>query len=529
MKKMLFVCCFFLVFITQVEAFDIDMSKITVNKRSLDIVKILDKKYEIDTDSFNKNIVNDKSAVIFTQQLVNVSFQDKEKNEVKEDLTKYLYINKEDGFDTLSGTIFLDTYLDQLYDSNIQVGDIADIKTAGFNEKNIMSFVYIKNASVNTEEKDIVLSYWLKYENGEYKLYYPWVCFSNQMTEYFENISYLEEKGNVIGGTYNKLSLDGNDNTVTDDKLLELFNNNKDSVIQITAMGENTNIYGSGFFLEEGVIVTTWSFFLQYLIEGSFIYVNDVNGKTYDVLGVISANPDYDVVVLKLNDSVGKKVKFGQSNELYAGQRLYSINSKNNSGFSINYGTNISLNKGKIKNLFALSSSDIGSALFNEYNEVIGFNVGDKIYSELSYANSTDYLVELQSKLDGTDFKKINYTKLDTFKEKYYRDNYKEKKYFEVNDKKWKELSEIGSLSKNIEIELIKASYKDKILSLRYINNAKGMLDSIYLALPFTEELLQNGYELTYYNEQKTIYQNDEYKVILKDNFGYLIILVMEI
>ena len=55
------------------------------------------------------------------------------------------------------------------------------------------------------------------------------------------------------------------------------------------------------------------------------------------------------------------------------------------------------------------------------------------------------------------------------------------------------------------------------------------MLDSIYLASSFTEELIKQGYELTFYNDQKYIYKNDEYQVILKDNFNYLIVLIMEI
>lgn len=528
MKKIIFIITLLLVFISDVKAFDIDMSKIDVTSRSDSVVKLLDKKYKIQLDNFNKNIINDRSAIIYTNQLVNASFQDKEREEIKKNLTKYLYINKSDGFDTLSGVIFLDTYLDQLYESSIELGEIVDIKTASFNEENVMSFVYVKNALVNKEKKDIVLSYWLKYENGEYKMYFPWICFSNQINEYFERISYLEETNNVIGDAYNKLSLDGNDNFINKDELLKVYNANKDSVVQITSMSDSTYIYGSGFFLDEGIVVTTWSLFLQFLTEGDYMYVNDCYGNTYEVLGVVSANPDYDVVVLKLNDEVGKAVKFGNSNELYAGQNIFSINSKNNSGFSINYGTNISIKNGKLKNLFALSSSDVGSAIFNEYNEVIAFNVGDKLYSELSYANSTDYLKKLQSKLANTKYRKINYTILEKFKEKYYHNTNKEKKYFEVKNNIWKELNTIGNINDNIEMELVKASYEDKILSLRYVNTTNGILDSIYMASPFTEKLLKEGYKLTFYNEQKTIYENEEYKIILKDNFNYLIVLIME-
>jgi hypothetical protein len=78
-------------------------------------------------------------------------------------------------------------------------------------------------------------------------------------------------------------------------------------------------------------------------------------------------------------------------------------------------------------------------------------------------------------------------------------------------------------------MNLVKASYKDGILSLRYNNDTKGMLDSIYLASAFTENLISKGFDLTFYNEQKYIYKNDKYQIILKDNFNYLIVLIMEI
>ena len=189
----------------------------------------------------------------------------------------------------------------------------------------------------------------------------------------------------------------------------------------------------------------------------------------------------------------------------------------------------MSVRNGKIKNMFALSSSDIGSALFNEYNEVIGFNVGDKLYSELSYANSTNYLKGIQNKLINTNYEDIKYTDINKFKENYYIDINEEKVYNELDKDKWNSIKGIGNLDKNITMKLVKSSYKDGIVSLRYYNDTKGMLNSIYLVSNFTEELLKNGYELTFYNDQKYIYKNDEYQIILKDNFNYLIILIMEI
>lgn len=528
MKKILFTIILFLVFIVDVKAFQIDMDKISVTNRSDNTINKLDKKYDIQLDGFYSNTTNDNRAIMFAKKLVNLSFNNKSRESKKKDITNYLYISKEDGFETLSGVMFLDTYLNQIENNNIILGEIVDIRTASFNNNDVISFVYVKNALVNDEMKDIVVSYWLKKNNSEYKVYYPWICFNEDVNKFFENIGYIEETGKIIGDSYNKLSLDGSKESFDSSKLFQMYEDNKDSVVQITSMGDVYN-YGSGFYLREGVVLTTWSLFLQFLTQGDYIYVNDCNGNTYDVLGVVAADSMYDVVLLKIDKEVGKRVVLGNSNEVYSSHKLFTINSKYNSGFSINYGTNISYDNGRYKNMFALSFSDVGSALFNEYGEVIGFNTGDKLYSELSYANSTDYLKDIQVKLMNNEYSKIKYTKLEDFKYDYYVKVNKENTYNKVNKDIWNKYNKISFFEDNIDMNLVKASYKDGILSLRYNNDTKGMLDSIYLASAFTENLISKGFDLTFYNEQKYIYKNDKYQIILKDNFNYLIVLIMEI
>lgn len=528
MKKIIFTTFLFLVFICNVKAFNIDMDKINISDRSNRLINELDKKYKIDLEDFYTDSLNDQRAINFTNKIVNISFGNSGIDKIKKELTNYLYISSDDGFETLSGVMFLDTYLSEINNNNIILGDVIDIRTASFNQNDVISFVYVKNAMVNEEKKDIVLTYWLKNHNSEYKVYLPWVCFNEDVNKYFEDISYIEETGKIIGDSYNKMSLDGNDSDVTETELLRMYSDNKDSVVQITTMGDEYH-YGSGFYLREGIVVTTWSLFLQYLTDGDYIYVNDCNGNTYDVLGIIAADIKYDVVVLKIDKEVGKKVVLSSSDDVNSSNKLFTINSKYNSGFSINYGTNISYKNGKFKNMFALSSSDVGSALFNEDGHVVGFNVGDKLYSELSYANSTNYLRSIQKRLVNNKFEDINYTKIEDFKNNYYVEISNEKINNNVNKDVWNRYKSIGNLEKNIAMDLIKSSYKDGILSLRYNNSTNGMLDSIYMASSFTEELINQGYELTFYNEQKSIYKNDEYQIILKDNFNYLIVLIMEI
>ena len=524
MKKVMFVIYLFFIFVSNVKAFDIDMSKIDIKSKSNDIVNSFKLEYDINTEYFNNKIVNDREAIIYTNNLVGLSFEDNDYENVKNNLFKHLY-KEVDG----KTAVYTENFAKQLFDSKIKIGSISDIKTASFNEENVIVFVYVKNALVNDVTKNIVLNYWLKYDNGKYSLYLPWITFSNEIDEYFETISYNEEVGKNIGLTYNRFILDGNKNDVTEETLDSLYNGFKDSVVQISSMKESVVTNGSGFFIREGVVATTWSFFLNHLKTGDYLYINDCYGNTYDVLGVVSANPEYDVVLLKVDKEVGKSVVIGNTNELHTNSSIFTINSKNNSGFSINYGNNISYKDGKLKNMFPVANSDVGSAIFNKYGEVIGFVVKDKIKSELSFANSTDSLKKVQNRLQGIKYESIKYVSLDKIKEKYYSSLNKEEKYNKVSKNDWEKFNKIGKLNKNINIGLLKASYEDKILSLRYENTAKGMLDSLYLASNFTEELLKQGYKLTFYNDQKTIYKNDEYQIILKDNFDYLIILIMEI
>jgi hypothetical protein len=326
------------------------------------------------------------------------------------------------------------------------------------------------------------------------------------------------------------MSITDNEMSVNDDLLISLYEQNKNSVVQITGMNESgSNAYASGFFLREGVVVTTWSVFLQFLTQSNYIYVNDVNGNTYDVMGVIAADANYDVVVLKLSQEVGQRVVFGSSDYINTGDKLFTINSKINSGFVINYGTNLSVKNGRFENMFLINESDVGGALFNSNGEVVAFNVADQLYSELSYANSVEYLRELQSILVNTGFSSVRYVLLDTFKQNYYLDIYEEEIINNVSSDVLKKYRKIGNLEENITLKLVKSSYVDGVLSLRYKNNVSNMLNSIYLVSNFSDELVNQGFTRIYSDEYKQIYTNKEYKVVIKDSLDYLIILIMEI
>lgn len=529
MKKLLFTMIVFTFFISGVKAFQIDIDKIEINSKANELTNILSKSYKIDTEGFSKEVVIDKEAISLSRRLIDASFSDKSLESKKRDFASYIYLSDSNGFETLTGNIALNMYLEKIEEYEIKLEYVKDIKTASFHD-DVLAFIYLDDCMTKEGRKDVVVAFWFKKDNNKYALYYPWVTLDDDLESYYNKVIDREENGEIIGDSYNKMSLNNQNNKVNNTLLNKLYKDNVSSVVQISGMNKNgLSVYGSGFFISEGIVVTTWSLFRQFLTNGNYIYVNDSAGNTYNVLGVVAAQSDYDVVVLKLNKNVGVNVVFGDTDKLNETENLFMINSKINGGFSIKYGTYLSQKDGRLKNMFLINDSDVGAALFNKSGEVVAFNTQDLLNSDLSYANSTIYLKKLQELLNKQSYGKIGYVDIEVFKDSYYLNIEEEKNYNNIDNKIWDKYKEIGHIEETITLPLVKATYKDKILSLRYKNSVNNMIDSLYLISGYVDELSKDGYKLTYEDKNKKIYKNDQYKIIIKDNLNYLIVLIMEI
>lgn len=532
MKKVfLFLGLFFLmgnVVLAFQATFDINVDNITLASKSNNLFKQLDDKYEIDVKDFSNTISNDEDIDNFVKEILKLSLNNDNSSLLKI-LTPYMFVDKDNGHNTLSANVFLQMYIDQLAKDKIQCEYINSIRSVE-TENGTFVFVYSNEATVNDESQDVIFVYWLKEVDGSYKLFFPWITFEDDLRDYFDEITKGENEGNIIGKTYKKIAVTGDVlEDISTDKLKEIYENNVLENVQITAMKQDgISSYGSGFFIREGVIATTWSLFTQYLVDANYVYVNDANGNTYEIDGIVAADALYDVVLLKLSDEKGDKVTFGNTSNLKVDDYLFTINSKGNTGFSINYGTFVSMNEGKMQNFFMLSYPDIGSALYDISGNVVGFNTKDSLYSEVSVANSAEYLKEVQNILEKEEFKKIKAISLDKFKAEYYKDIKEEKKYNTISKEVWNRYKKIGNIEENISLELIKASYNDDILSLRYKNDASKSLSSLFLTNDFVLELEKEGFKEKYTSLNKKIYNNDKYKVIIRQDMDYLIVLMME-
>ncbi len=529
MKKMFFIVVSLMLFIPVIIAkndFEIDTSKLEITAKGKALIDGLDKVYKIDTDGFINTEVINQEAKDYTKKLIKIIFNDETTRARK--LHEEQFISNNNGFDTLSSLVFIDMFIKDLKDLDIKYDYVKLIRTVEFSG-GVITLSYFPNATINGTKEDFILALYLKSDDKGFKLFYPWFTKGKDLEEYFNNLGNREDNGEKIGGTYKSLSIEeGSSNEVSTDQLNKLFNDNKSMNVSISALEDaSTNVYGSGFFIRKGLVVTSWSLLLEMLNNSDFLYVNDINKNSYNIEGIVAADTDYDLVVLKLKDEVGQEVNFASDN-LKTDDFVFTINSKNNSNFMINYGKNITNYNGKYKNLLALSNSDVGGALYNIEGEVVAFNTNNSLNNDVSIANSTNYIKDLQNILLNEDFNNIKSVSFNDFKDRYYNSYTEEVVLNSVPKREWDKFRRIGNIEKNIVLDLLKASYVDNILSLRYKNKANKSINTFFLSANYENQLLKDGYELTYDNYLKKVYTKDKSNIIIKQYLDYLIVIMME-
>ena len=115
-------------------------------------------------------------------------------------------------------------------------------------------------------------------------------------------------------------------------------------------------------------------------------------------------------------------------------------------------------------------------------------------------------------------------------KENYYYVKYEEEiEKTSIPEKVWHRYKEIGNIDKTINIDLVKSSYKNKVLSLRYKNTAKEYIPTMQLVSSFTNKLKEQGYKKVSESNTKVIYKNNKYQVTIMEEFDYLIIVMVKL
>jgi hypothetical protein len=78
-------------------------------------------------------------------------------------------------------------------------------------------------------------------------------------------------------------------------------------------------------------------------------------------------------------------------------------------------------------------------------------------------------------------------------------------------------------------MDIVKSSYKNKVLSLRYKNSVKEYIPTMQLVSSFTNKLKEQGYKKISESNTKIIYKNNKYQITIMEEFDYLIIVMVKL
>jgi len=423
-------------------------------------------------------------------------------------------------------------------------GDIRVFKTN--KEDTVISSIILPNATLRDQSSEdpmeyvnvktnIILYYYFKKLDGEYKLYYVIGETNDELSDYFSDIETTENKLSMqmapsyksqLSEIYDYSKLDA----ISTNQINNIYNLNSKNILMFNAYYDNHLVASAnGFFINEGLVVTTWNFLEKSLIESQFIAVKDNSGNSYVIDGIVTINPETDIVVIKLKNKVNNKVVLGDSKELKIEDPVISISSKSGMGLTVQSGIVVT-NNGYIGSTIPLTTTDEGSPLINNNGQVIGMNTAKQVNTSMSLAINSSILKEIQDKFNNVNFDDIKGISFEELKEEYYYVKYNQETVKNsIPNKIWKTYSKIGNIEENIFLELVKASYKDGIVSLRYYNAMNSLIDSIQFASRFKDDLIKDGYKEKLSSSKKCIYENNEYQIIMMSEFNYLIIVMVKL
>ena len=444
--------------------------------------------------------------------------------------------NSQEYKDDIVSSFTVSTMFITINEMNINYSTFGDINVSKSNDL-VLSTVLLPSVTMkkedsldatkyNTVNTNLVMYYFFKKNNNNYELYYLVVDSENNIDEY---LSYINENGkrnsiniardysDTLNNIYNVTNLRKiNNNTINN-----LYENNKDKIVKIISFyKDGSSFIGNGFFINKGLVVTTWDYLKKTLMNGEDIKVI-VNDKSYDVLGIVTINKDSNIAVLKLVNEISSGINIASNIKI--GDPVISI-SNQVIGYKANKGLVVSDN-GYLQSTIPVSDSDEGSPLFNTNGEVIGMNTGILSNSPSSFSIPYKSLIEIKDKFTMA-FNEIKTISFKELKQEYYVNYGNEEKMDNISKSRWDMINELTDISNNIHMKIVKANYSDGVVSIRYKNNMDN-INPMKMAESFKNNLLNNGWKEELYSNKKCIYEKGNYQVILIEEFNYLIVIMV--
>lgn len=543
----------------------IDDNTFSFTDKENDLLSNFDSSFEIEKNNTNKNHELKQTITELTKRTTYLLLGEaNSKKESSEDYFKrhkdYLNLrynpqipkdengkldtkSKEYSDDVLSGIVVPGMFL-KLNELDVKYNAYGKINVSLIDDMNVVSSIALTNVTMKKQDEyepmnyniiktNLTIYYYFKKINNEYKLLYL----------YGETQDEIEQELDKNDETKGTLSKDANYNSnlkdvydfskadaVTDETLTNIYNKNKSKIVFLNSIYNTGTVESAnGFFINEGLIITTYNYIEKSLIKAQDIIISDSLGNTYKLDGIVTMNLEDDIAILKVKDRNQNYIEITNGENIKKEDAVITLNSKIGVGLNTAKGIITSIDKDNMQTSLITTEEMQGSPIFNSNEEVIGMLNSQSLNTSISSATQIDIISKYNSKLEDKGYDNIKAISFKDLKENYYIKYNEEKVIKNIPKSKWQKYNKAENIEETIELELIKSSYKDGIISLRYKNEIPNYIDTMQFASKYEETLKSKGYKEKNISNSKKIYESKKYKIIIMTEFDYLIIVMVKV
>ena len=368
------------------------------------------------------------------------------------------------------------------------------------------------------EETNLTLFYYFKQQGNDYRLYY------------LSGETYTDEEDEPTSSSNLNLAYDYSKlNSLTQANIDNVTNISKQSVMYLTSNYNNYVVgHANAIVINQGLLVTTWQFIEQALINAQYISIVDSNNIAHQLDGIVTVNINSNLAVLKLKEPTHTKITIGDSDKVAVEDASIMVSYR--PGQTITKKGIVTANDGYIQTSIPVALEEQGSPILDKDGNLIGMTTKEILNSSTSVSIPANALKEVQDLFNNISFDKIKTVNFNKLKENYYYVKYAEEiEKTNIPENVWNRYKEIGNLDKTINMDIVKSSYKNKVLSLRYKNSVKEYISTMQLVSSFTNKLKEQGYKKISESNTKIIYKNNKYQITIMEEFDYLIIVMVKL
>lgn len=427
----------------------------------------------------------------------------------------------------------------KLNELDIRYNSYGRVKVAVVDDKEVISSITLKNIKMKKQSNqdpmkydivktDLKMYYFFKKLNEGYKLFYLY----GETNDDLESNINEEKRTSTTNEDYDSKLENVYDfskaKAITDETLKNIYNENKSKVVFLNSLYNSEIITSAnGFFINEGLIITTYNFVEKSLVGAQDIIISDTQGIAYELDGIVTMNADNDTAILKVKNKNLNFIQIQDSEKRKKEDAIISLNSKDGAKLTTSRGIIIAPNKSMETSVIATEETQ-GSPLFDIDGKLVGMINSKTLDMSVSSATDLDIVKAYYEKFLDKKVEEIKSVSFKELKENYYIKYNEEKDINKLQTSKLSEFKGAENIDNLIKLKLVKSFYKDGIVSLRYKNEIYKYIDTMYFAGRFKEELKNNGYEEKNISKTKAIYERNKNKIIIMTEFNYLIIIMVK-